>query len=41
MDSNKDKINNISIIDVLNKLGYQQDTHYKIMGNNIRMFDSK
>ena len=41
MNSNKDKINSLPIIDVLNKLGYHEGTHYKIVWNNIRMFDSQ
>lgn len=41
MKSNKDKINNIPIIEVLNKLWYYENTHFKIHWNNIRMFDNQ
>ena len=40
-ESNKDKINNIPILDVLSMLWYYENTHYVVQGDNIRMKDDK
>ncbi len=39
--SNKDKINNLELESVLNKLWYYEGSHYKKIWKNLRMFDDK